>query len=284
MNPYISIIRPHQWYKNLLIFIGIIFSAEIQNLNLYPSLILGFISLCLISGVNYIINDIVDVEKDKIHPNNRNRPLVTGQISIYSALIYFVILSIISILIASNININFFYILFLIFITSQIYTFWAKKIIFVDVIFISILFVFRALSGIYIININYSGWVILCTFFLAMFLALCKRKGDLSSLGINASKHRGVFKEYTNDILTELIRINCAILIMSYSIYAIFVIPSHLMMITIPIAVFLVFRYLYLAQLNDFAIGKRPEQVFKDKQFLRGIFIWIVMIIYVLYQ
>lgn len=282
ISSYIEIIRPHQWYKNLLIFIGIIFAGKIGELNLFPALIIGFFMLSLVSGVNYIINDLRDLEKDSQHPEKKSRPLPSGKISKSAAIIYAVILLLFSIVGSFKLSLLFGISALAIFLTSQMYTFWLKNIVFADVITIAINFVWRAVSGTFLISVRVSPWLIICTFLLALFLALCKRKGDLSVLGENAPKHKEVLNHYTPELLNASIAITAATLILSYSLYSSQALHSGLLMLTIPVATFLVFRYLYLTYSGS-PIDRNPETVFLDKQFAVGMALWLAMTLLILY-
>jgi 4-hydroxybenzoate polyprenyltransferase len=238
--------------------------------------------LSFISGVNYIINDIIDIDKDKIHPEKRNRPLPSGNISKNKAIIYAVFLFVLSVFVSFKLNLLFGMSVLAIFLIAQTYSVYLKNIVFADVITISVNFVLRALSGAYIISVKASSWLILCTFLLALFLALCKRKGDLEELGDNASKHRSVFKYYTPELLMTAITVTSSILILSYAMYC-FLRTNSLMMVTIPIATFLIFRYLYLLDSHN-PIVKNPEGVFFDKQMVIGMGMWIITTLLILYM
>ena len=283
MIPLIEILRPHQWYKNLLIFMPIIFSTNLRNVELYPIVLTGFVLLCCISSVNYIINDLRDIEADKKHPEKRNRPLPSGRISKRQALIYAIFLFIISISVSFYLNALFGASVLALFLTVLIYTLYLKNIVFIDVITISADFVIRAVAGGFIISLMISPWLILCAFLLALFLALCKRKGDLEKLGgENAAEHKEIFRYYTPELLTITITSASSMLILSYAMYCFLASESNLMMITIPIAIFLIFRYLYLVYSHS-SVARSPEKVFLDKQMIIGMIIWLGMILTILY-
>jgi 4-hydroxybenzoate polyprenyltransferase len=282
VTPYLEILRPNQWYKNLLIFIGIIFAGKVEDFSLYQLIFSGFLMLSLISGVNYIINDIVDMEKDKQHPEKRNRPLPSGRISKKAVIFYGGLLFIVSNIVSFRLNFFFGLSVLALFLTAQLYTFWLKNIIFADVIAIAIDFVWRAVSGAFIISVTASPWLIVCTFLLALFLAFCKRKGDMFLLGEKASNHREVLDHYTSEILNISIAITASTLILSYSMYSFQATHSGMMMVTIPVATFLVFRYLYLTYSNS-PISRNAEKILFDRQFMVGMIIWFVMAFSILY-
>ena len=165
---FLKLLRVEQWYKNLVIFIPLIFSFNLFNLNLFILSFFGFISLCFISSSYYIINDIKDIEKDKYHPEKKNRPLASGKINKPFALLISVILFVDAILIAYSLSLYFLGAVLVLFMFSQAYNFGLRNIIFLDIILISTNFVIRAISGIFIIDTPVSYWVILTTFLISM--------------------------------------------------------------------------------------------------------------------
>ena len=283
MYVYIEVLRPQQWYKNLLVFVGIVFAGRMTDITLYPTVMLGFFILSIVSGAGYIINDIVDIKKDKLHPKKKNRPLPSGRISPGTSAVYAAGLLIFSLATSFKINPLFGVTVFLLFLTSQLYTLWLKNIVFADVITIAINFVWRAISGVFIISSSWgSSWFILCTFLLALFIALCKRRGDLIALGGSAPKHKSVLNHYNIEILNVAITLMASSLIVSYAMYSFLAHTSRTMMLTIPIATFLVFRYLFLVYTGQ-EVSMNPEKIFLDRQFITGLIIWLVVALAVLY-
>lgn len=281
VSPYLTIIRPNQWYKNLLIFIGLIFAKRFTEIGLYPILILGFFMLSLVSGASYIINDIVDIDQDRKHPEKKHRPLPSGKISKRAAAIYATFLLVTSVAISFKLNPLFGTTVLALFITSQLYTFWLKKIVFADVITIGVDFIWRAVSGVFLIQVKFSYWIVLCTFLLALLLALCKRKGDMLALGEKAPAHKEVLNFYTPELLNMSITMVASTLIVSYSMYSFISSPTGLMITTVPVATFLIFRYIYLVYINN-PVSRHPEKVFFDKQFAVGLIIWLFMTLLIL--
>ena len=282
MHVYIEILRPQQWYKNLLVFVGIVFAGKMTDIALYPKVVLGFFVLSLVSGVGYIINDIADIKRDKLHPKKRNRPLPSGRITQGTAAVYAAVLLVVSLAVSFKINLLFGATASLLFLTSLLYTFWLKNIVFADVITISVNFVWRAASGAFIISGWGSSWLMLCTFLLALFLALCKRRGDLLALGGSAPEHKNVLRNYNIEILNVATTLTASSLIVSYAMYSFLAHSSSIMMLTIPVATFLILRYLYLAY-SDLEISMNPEKIFLDRQFITGLGIWLTVEFVVLY-
>ncbi|MEW6329202.1 MAG: UbiA family prenyltransferase [Candidatus Micrarchaeota archaeon] len=284
LSAFIQLMRPQQWYKNLIFFTAFIFSKNLANSALYAQLALGFASLCLASSANYAINDILDMKNDARHPEKKNRPLPSGKIKAGEAYFFALILLIASLALAYSVSLAFFAAILLFFTLTQIYSFRAKNIVFADIVFVSTNFVIRAISGALAINVVFSPWLVLCSFLLALFISASKRLGDLLLLGKEAWKYKQVFKYYTPELLGNVVVASMAMLLLSYSNYS-FLSTSHddyIMMATIPIAAFLVFRYTYLLYSRS-PITRSPEKVFKDGQMFFGVALWLALVLLSLY-
>ena len=253
--------RPKQWYKNLVIFIGIAFSLNLLNINLWIIVISAFFIFCLLSGSIYLINDVFDIEKDRNHPKKRERPLPSGKLKPYQAIITATAFTLIALLGAYLINLPFFIISVTFFLLIMLYNLYLKKFIIVDIIVISTGFVIRAVAGALAISVVVSPWLIICAFLLALFLALGKRRHELFMLGDKVNEHRQSLDSFSTEMLDQMIIITTSTLIMSYSLYTFFT-GKILMMITIPFAFYGIFRYLFLIHSKN--LGGEPEMIFKD--------------------
>lgn len=279
----ISLLRVHQWYKNLVIFLPILFAAEFLNLGAFWATFLGFISLCLMSSVIYIINDIVDKDKDKKHPEKRNRAIASGKVSLGLASFIAVILGVVSFVLACFLNFYFAGFVLALFIFSLLYTLWLKKVVLVDVLLISVNFVIRAVSGAFVIVsfgpwIRVSPWLLLCTFFLALFLAVSKRKSELMYLGKRSNK---IVVCYAKELANSLMIVATTALVLAYALYCIFGIYPGLIY-SLPFALYTIFRYVYLVY-KDGRLGRRAERAFLDSGLVVGIILWLVSVIIVIY-
>jgi len=280
--------RPRQWTKNLVLFAGIIFDGQLTNL---PSLLrvsVAFITFCLVSGVIYAINDLMDLEEDQHHPKKKFRPLASGELSPRTATVFCIILSIILLPAAFFLSINFGVVTSIYFFFMIAYSKWLKQIVIIDVLSISAGFVLRMVAGIFVIKVAYfSPWLFLVTTLLALFLGFGKRRAELSLLNDNANEHRKVLDGYTVPLLDLLIVIVLTSTLITYSLYTFSAsqLPqSHPMMFTIPFVLYGLFRYLYLIKVNDF--GGAPEEVLlTDHPTQIAILCWtitVIMIIYIL--
>ncbi|MGF7117803.1 decaprenyl-phosphate phosphoribosyltransferase [Methanobacterium oryzae] len=272
--------RPRQWYKNLIIFIGIIFSLNLLNFNLWIDAIAAFAIFCVLSGSIYIINDVSDIEKDKNHPKKCKRPIASGKINPINALLFSILLVLLALASAYLINTLFLVSAVSFFILILIYSLFLKQLIIVDIMVISTGFVIRAIAGCLAIGVLISPWLIICAFLLALFLAIGKRRHELVLLGENAGNHREILNGYSTEMLDQMITITTSALIMSYSLYTFFT-GKIFIMLTIPFAFYGLFRYIFLFHKENF--GGEPEMLFKDKGMLLTIIFWILIAIFVIY-
>lgn len=293
-----KLIRPFQYYKNVLIFLGIIFSKQIDQTQYWIPLVLGFIALCAVSSLNYVINDIRDIDKDKLHPEKKNRPIASGIISKPFAIIIGIFLALITLIstilipLSLIIRVEFLILLVFIFVTSQLYSFYFKRVVFLDVTFIAINYVWRAVSGCIIVQAAISPWLILIPFLFAMILALGKRKGDLILLQDNAKesfKYRKVLKDYNISIINQSLSAITAAMIVSYSFFtfeANSIVGSsttdpiynvYVALITIPFVSFILLRFLFLLENGD-KVSRKAELLFLDKQIIIAGFIVSILL------
>jgi len=273
--------RPKQWTKNLLLFAGLIFDKKFTNPNLTLRAFLGFILFCLISGAIYIINDIKDIEEDKFHPIKKKRPIASGKISIPTALTFSITIIILSLISAYLLNVGFGNSALVYVILILLYSGFLKHIVILDIMIVSIGFVIRAIAGAQVIGIIFSPWLLICTMFLALFLALCKRRYELVVLSDNANIHRKVLEEYSPLFLDQMISIVTASTVISYALYTITRWEEKRLIYTIPFVLYGIFRYLYLVYKKG--EGGSPEiLLLKDKSLLLDILLWVAVSIFIL--
>ncbi len=282
LRHYFKLMRPYQWYKNLLIYLGVIFGQHLFELEYVIWATVGFVALCLVSSASYVLNDIKDIAQDQLHPEKRHRPLASGVISMTQARILVVLLILGGFgmvvflpvtsdgIITMESKLLFLLILTVIFMTSQAYSWGLKNVVIVDVMTLSLNYVWRALSGTLLLSIQISPWLIVLSFLGALFLSLCKRKADLDLLQEKAVHHKPVYQYYTPELLNQIITIVAAAIIFAFSLYT-FVGPTtskhSYLVLTVPLLTFIIFRYLYLLSSRS-RITRAPELLFLDKQLL----------------
>ncbi|MCT4592731.1 MAG: decaprenyl-phosphate phosphoribosyltransferase [Anaeromicrobium sp.] len=275
----IKTMRPKQWTKNLLLFAGLLFSHNLTNTYKLKLTTVGFLLFCGISGSVYIINDILDVKKDRNHPKKRYRPIASGVVSTKTALGFLVLLLASTLYMSFKLDIHFFYVTSLYFLLITMYSFILKHVVILDVMTIALGFVLRAIGGVVIINAAMSPWLLLCTFLLALFLALNKRKAELEI----KKNSRKILEEYSIDLLKDMINIVTASTVMAYSLYSFTAYDHVYMMFTIPFVVYGIFRYQYIVHKKD--LGETPEAILlTDKALIVNIILWIISCISILYR
>ncbi len=283
LNSYVQLLRIPQWYKNLVVFLAIFFSGNILNLSFLSTILIAFLSLCLISSAGYIINDLADRKSDRNHPENKYRPLASGIIPVSQAMTVALLLLIASGWLGITIGLSFTFMLFALFVLTLLYTFILKKIVIADVLTISVLFVLRALAGAVAIGVLISPWLVLVPFFLALFLAIGKRHSELLMLKEKASSARAVLQQYTLTLTNSLMAISTSLVVISYALYS-FLSPYNNLVYTLPFALYVIFRY-YVLITGGSIISRHPEKIFKDAPSVIGLGLWLItttLFIYIL--
>ena len=274
--------RPRQWTKNMFIFAGIIFSQNLFDLNSFLKVLAGFFIFSFISGCVYIINDINDREEDKKHPVKRYRPIAAGRLSMRQALTTVVLLFLFSITAAFFINRLFGVVTLVYFLLIGFYTFYLKQLVIIDVLTIASGFLLRAVAGVVIVEAFISPWLIVCTVLLALFLALSKRRHEISLLKEDAVSHRSVLEEYSIPFLDQMITIVSSGTIIAYFLYTFSSDKSVYLMATVPFVIYGIFRYLYL--IHKHKRGGSPESVLlEDRPLLINIIFWALTAVFILY-
>ena len=274
--------RPKQFIKNLFVFVGIIFSGNLLNTDMLLKVSGSFLVFCLLSGGIYLINDIADIENDKNHPRKKNRPLAAGLISVTGASIAAAVVLALSLASAFILSPSLGIISAAYFILMVLYTFYLKNIIIIDVFTIAAGFVLRVVAGTEVIQVYLSPWAVMCTFFLALFLALGKRRNEKIILGEKANSHRISLETYTVALIDQMISIVTTSTIVSYFLYTFKYGQNLISIITVPFVLFGLFRYLYLVYSDN--LGGSPEEiVLGDRPLQIALLLWAAASIINLY-
>jgi 4-hydroxybenzoate polyprenyltransferase len=282
-----SLLRVNQWYKNLLVFLPIVFGQQLSNTFALQKTVIGFFSLCFASSAYYIVNDIIDRKKDIHHPEAHKKHIAKGNVSVFSASVLMIMLLALSLGIAYTISMQFTYFVAALFAIAVLYSLWLKNEMFVDVIAISVNFVLRAVSGAFVVIIagkpyvEISPWLLICTFLLALFIAVGKRDSELIVLGKKAGKYKEVLQYYTPQMTSSVLVVSASALLLSYILYS-FQSFNQKLIFTAPFAVYVVFRYLHLVYSGS-RIPLSPGRFYKDRRLVAGALLWVVSVIYILY-
>jgi 4-hydroxybenzoate polyprenyltransferase len=275
--------RPKQWIKNFFVFAAIIFSGNLLNVDLIVKNILTFVTFCITSSVIYVLNDIVDVEKDRCHPVKKNRPIASGRIKMVWAEIFDVILFAVVVFVSLKwLNAKVFAVMIIYIVINVLYCFKLKNVVIIDVMVITFGFVLRVESGSLSTGVSVSPWLFLCTILLSLFIALNKRKSEIVTLKDRSGNHRKILEQYSIQNIDKMLTIVNPSILMAYSLYTFSSVQSRTIMFTIPFVLYGMFRYEYLVDKEN--IGGKPEDVFgKDKPFLINMILWILSVLIIIY-
>ncbi len=275
------LMRLLQWYKNLLVFLPIVFVGQLFSWQYFFPALLGFFALCLVSSSYYLFNDIVDLRKDRQHPEKSRRLLASGKISVLQAFFLGMFLLFFGLWLSFYLSFIFFMLALTLFLLTMLYTFFFKMIAFADVLLIATNFVLRAVAGVFIITpspFTLSPWLVLCTFFLALFLAVCKRASEVQH---HAATYRAVLSFYTPEVTRALLTISTTALIIVYTLYSFFSQYPHLLF-TLPLAMYTILYFLYLV-FSGSEIPQHLEYLYLEPRLLIGVFLWILAVLVVIY-
>lgn len=286
IKPLLKTLRPKQWTKNIFIFAALLFDGKLFQIGPLSRTIAGFILFCLLSSTIYIINDLADIEKDRQHPVKKNRPLASGQLSPRVAVVAAIVIGAVCLPLSFWLE-PYFGVIALSYVLMMIaYSFVLKNIVLIDVMTIAAGFVLRVVAGVVLVHVErFSPWLYVCTTLLALFIAVGKRRNELSLLKDNANAHRAILNEYSMDFIDEMITILSAATLIAYSLYTFSAenLPAnHSMMLTIPFVLYGLFRYLYLIHVKN--EGGAPEDIVTgDKPLIATVGLWGLAVVIVLY-
>lgn len=290
-------VRPRQWLKNVLIFAPIIFGKKLFDVEPFYKSFVAFLAFCFAISFTYILNDIVDKDKDKLHPIKQNRPIASGKLSVKIAFIFALIFLVFSFLLSYSVNIYLFYLIVGYILMQIMYSFILKNYIIIDALTVSFGFILRVFAGGVATTTSISSWLVLTIIGGSLLLAFGKRRAEktvLSSHNITL-KTRETLKHYPDTLLDSMISTASSFTIISYSWFAFqtspsnttpslvsYIFPSILsspkwMMFTIPVVIYAVARYLYV--IYEKKDAESPERViFSDKPLLFSVVLWGVSI------
>ncbi len=282
----IRTMRPRQWSKNGFIFAAIMFDRQLTQLVPLLRVTVGFVLLCMAASAIYLINDVVDIERDRLHPKKRFRAIPSGQLPIRVAIVAAIVLPILSIGGALLYSLPLALVLLAYFVLHVAYSFYLKNVVLVDVFALGAGFVLRVLAGVVVITVsNFSPWLYVCAGALSLFLAIGKRRQELILLAGQAADVRVTYKEYNLALLDEMLRVVTTGSVIGYTLYTFEATTSlapNAMLLTVPFVVYGIFRYLYLIHVKGEG-GAPDELLFKDKSLLLDVVLWIFSVIVLIY-
>jgi 4-hydroxybenzoate polyprenyltransferase len=285
----LKLFRFSQWLKNSFLFAPLIFSRHLFEPAYFWRETLAFISFCLVSSMVYIVNDIVDIEADKLHPIKRNRPLAAGAIRPFEAIIVIVILMAVTSFFVPHLNIRFWYAIVLYGLLNLAYSFWLKQIVLVDVFIIAAGFMLRVLAGVFAIEVVISSWLVLCTLFVSVFLAVSKRRGEIIlSTATDSYNARPVLKQYDINFIDQMMTVAAAGMVISYALYTvaertISMYGTENLIFTSMFVLFGVFRYILLMR-NKKTDDNPMHLLLNDFPLMVNVLLWFVSCVLIIYS
>ncbi len=281
-------LRPEQWTKNLVLFAGVLFGLRLFEINAVLRSIAAAGIFCVLSGVIYLINDVMDREADKRHPLKCRRPIASGALSPQTALLAALILAAGALTGAWFLGLWFFVIAVAYVSLQTLYSGPLKHMVILDVLTIAFGFVFRAVAGAVVVDVPISHWLLICTVLLALFLALSKRRHELTLLADGATSHRRILEEYSPYLLDQMIGVVTAATLMAYAIYTvspetIAKFGSDWLGLTIPFPLYGIFRYLYLVHQKKGG-GSPTAMLLTDRPLLICVALWACAVVLIIYH
>ncbi len=289
----IATMRPDQWTKNLVLYAGLVFAGGMGDPALVKLALQGFFVFCLLSSASYILNDLIDVQRDREHPDKKNRPLASGELPVGVAVSAATVMAAAALVWAFRLHPSFAHVAAAYLALNVLYSLALRRMVILDVMAIAIGFVLRAVASVEVLlgaapGIELSPWLLVCTFFLALFLGLGKRRHEVMLLGDAAGEHRPALKAYPPVLVDAFIGVVTASTVVSYAIYAIWPgtvekVGSANLVYTVPFVVYGVFRYLYLIYTTPAGGGKPSRSLVTDAPLAINILLWIVAVVVVIY-
>ena len=279
--------RPRQWSKNVIIYAGLVFDGRLFDINLLLATTLVVFCFCLVSSSVYIINDLADIEKDRLHPRKKLRPLPSGELNPRFAAGAGALLAIVGIALAAWLNLWVGLVVFIYLAQNIAYSLYLKHIVLIDVMVLSLGFLLRVLAGVLIADVsNFSPWLYVCITLLSLFLGFGKRRHEITLLQDDAAAHRSSLQEYNLPLLDQIISLVTTSTFVTYTFYSFeaqtALVRDGRLLLTTPFVFFVIVRYLYLIHVQKRG-GAPDELIFEDRPLLITGVLWVVSIVILLY-
>jgi 4-hydroxybenzoate polyprenyltransferase len=279
-------LRPRQWVKNLFLFAGLVFGQKLFTPAVWTAGA-AFLIFCALSGAVYLLNDVADRERDRLHPDKRHRPVAAGRVSVAAAVAAAIVLVVAGLTVSLCLSRGFALAALSYVALLTAYSAWLKHLVIVDVLVVAIGFVLRAVAGALAVQVAISGWLLICTILLALFLALGKRRHEVLSLEGAAPQHRAILAEYSAGLLDQMIAVVTASAVTAYALYTMSpetVAKFHtaLLPATLPFVLYGIFRYLYLLYQRHLG-GNPSDAVLRDRALLLNTLLWMGSVLLIIY-
>jgi len=280
-------LRPKQWSKNLLVFAGLVFSRNLFDPTNFLRSLAGFVAFCLLSGAVYLVNDLADIESDRVHPLKRFRPIASGRLKPGAARVAAGVAAALALVGGFALDWRFGVIGLAYFLMQLAYSFKLKHMVVLDVMTVAAGFALRAVAGTVLVHVTISPWLFVCTILFALFIALAKRRHELLYLEGGGTAHRSVLEMYSESLLDQMMAVATSSTVIAYCLYTIAPetvakFGTHNLMLTVPFVLYGIYRYLYLVYRKE--MGGAPEKVlFTDVPLIIDVVLWMASVVAVLY-
>ena len=287
LGPVLVSLRPEQWTKNLVLLAALAFSKHLFDAGPLLRALLALALFCGLSGAVYLLNDVADRDRDRMHPLKRLRPVASGALSPRTAVGLAAIIGSACLALSFVLGLRFATCAVVYLALNLLYSFSLKEVVILDVLAISLGFVLRAMAGAFAIGVDISDWLLVCTILLALFLTLSKRRHELTSLEDSAMGHRPTLQEYSPYLLDQMIAVVTASCLMSYVFYTLSPetrdkFQTDRLAWTIPFVLYGIFRYLYLVHRKEKG-GSPTDMLLTDRPLLIDVFLWALTVVLIVY-
>jgi 4-hydroxybenzoate polyprenyltransferase len=283
---YLQVMRPLHWTKNMFLFAALIFGRKLNEPLAVGRAIGGFFCFCLAASAVYILNDIIDRHRDRLHPEKCSRPIASGSLKVGSAVIFSAVCAAVSIIASFMLSPTFAVVILIYIVLMVFYSILLRRIMILDCIVISIGFCLRAIAGAVVVGVFISSWLIICTFALCLFMAFGKRRSEIALLQEDSELFRDTLSGYTTELLAHMIDVTSGLAVVCFLLYAMdaktFQIHgSNNLVYTTPLVLYCIFRFSSLIQTGKY-IG--PVQlIFNDLSFQIGFVVWVIASVVIVY-
>jgi 4-hydroxybenzoate polyprenyltransferase len=283
---YLQVMRPLHWTKNMFVFAALIFGHKLNEPLAVGRAIGGFFCFCLAASAVYILNDIIDRHRDRLHPEKCKRPIASGSLKVGSAVILSA-LCVAAAIIASFMLSSTFACVILIYVVLMVfYSILLRRIMILDCVIISVGFCLRAIAGAVVLKVFISPWLIICTFALCLFIAFGKRRGEIALLQEDSELFRNTLSGYTTELLAHMINVTSGLAVVCFLLYAmddrtLETFGNNHLVYTTPLVLYCIFRFSSLIQTGKY-LG--PVQlIFNDLPFQIGFVVWVIASVVIVY-
>ena len=287
VSTFARALRTYQWSKNLLVLAPLIFARQVFVEGQLLRSLLAFAAFCMAASATYLFNDLRDIEKDRAHPEKCTRPIASGALGVWAAWMMIIALLGGALPIACLLGAEFVVFLLCYLVLTVSYSLLLKHLIIVDVLALAMGFVLRGMAGAVALDVEFSNWLVVCTLFLAMFLALSKRRHEIVLLESGAHNHRRVLLHYTVPYLDQLILVVAGGALITYTIYTcspevVARLGTDKLYMTLPFVVYGLFRYIFLVQ-HRAGGGDPTAMLLRDRGMAAAVFLWAAACAVIIY-